>query len=362
MVQGVSEIAAMCVGLVGLIGAAATTGMPMWKVTAFIGANIVVMETRWEGLWMNCYRQANIRMQCKAYDSLLFLPPELQAARGLMCCSVALSGLGLLVALGGMRCTSCFQGNDWAKTIILMVAGGMQFMACICVFIPVSWTGHVIIRDFYNPLLIDSQRRELGEALYIGWVTGAFLFASAMLFVCRRMPSDKGSFDVYHPANFLGYKPTPSKPTLMRYHPISSIPSFRLNAHQPALQNNSSVEQQIATPLQNFPQAVPNNVALINPPVVYNPSLPGNAPLIYQGSIDHRSSMRSSNHESLYMPGNSLHISQTTTPYSLASIGNPTMSYQSSFYPVPHSPIFIGYKASRIEPEPRSGSRPGVYI
>lgn len=78
MVQGVSEIAALCVGLVGLIGAAAVTGMPMWKVTAFIGENIIVMETRWEGLWMNCYRQANIRMQCKVYDSLLYLPADLQ--------------------------------------------------------------------------------------------------------------------------------------------------------------------------------------------------------------------------------------------------------------------------------------------
>uniref|UniRef100_A0A3Q3GQY7 Claudin n=1 Tax=Labrus bergylta TaxID=56723 RepID=A0A3Q3GQY7_9LABR len=226
MVQGVSEIAAMCVGLIGLIGAAATTGMPMWKVTAFIGENIIVMETRWEGLWMNCYRQANIRMQCKVYDSLLFLPPDLQAARGLMCCSLALSGLGLLVALAGMRCISCFQGNDWAKTIILFIAGGMQLMACVCVFIPVSWTGHTIIRDFYNPLLIDAQRRELGEALYIGWVTGGFLFASAMLFLCRHMPSEKGSYDVYHPA--------PSKPTLMRYHPISSvsISSYNSRVHQ----------------------------------------------------------------------------------------------------------------------------------
>uniref|UniRef100_A0A8C5E7N2 Claudin n=1 Tax=Gouania willdenowi TaxID=441366 RepID=A0A8C5E7N2_GOUWI len=215
MVQGVSEIAAMCVGLVGLIGVAATTGMPMWKVTAFIEENIIVMETRWEGLWMNCYRQANIRMQCKVYDSLLFLPPELQAARGLMCCSLALSGIGLVVALAGMRCMSCFRGNQHAKTVILMVAGGMQFTACICVFIPVSWTGHVIIRDFYNPLLIDAQRRELGEALYIGWVTGAFLFASALLFLCRRMPADKGSFDVYNPPNLLSYRPTQGKPTLM---------------------------------------------------------------------------------------------------------------------------------------------------
>ncbi|XP_071352855.1 claudin-8-like [Trachinotus anak] len=363
MPQGVSEVAAVCVGLIGLIGAAATTGMPMWKVTAFIGANIIVMETRWEGLWMNCYRQANIRMQCKVYDSLLFLPPELQAARGLMCCSLALSGLGLLVAMAGMRCISCVQGNDRAKTIILMVAGVMQFLACICVFIPVSWTGHVIIRDFYNPLLIDAQRRELGESLYIGWVTGAFLFASAMLFVCRRFPSDKGSFEVYHPANFLGYKTTPSKPTLMRYHPISSVSSDRSTTYQPSLLNNGAAGPQLAMPLENVPHLMTTDGALINPPVVYNRSLPENASLLYQGGMARHSSMRSSNHAgSIYTPGNSLYISQNTTPCSLSYIGNPTASYQSSFHPVPHTPIFIGYKESRIQPVSHSGSSAGVYI
>ncbi|XP_044059402.1 claudin-8-like [Siniperca chuatsi] len=363
MVEGASEIAAICVGLIGLIGAAATTGMPMWKVTAFIGENIIVMETRWEGLWMNCYRQANIRMQCKVYDSLLFLPPDLQAARGLMCCSLALSGLGLLVALAGMRCISCFRGNDWAKTIILMVAGGMQFMACICVFIPVSWTGHVIITDFYNPLLIDAQRRELGEALYIGWVTGAFLFASAMLFLCRRMPSDKDSFDVYHPANLLRYKPAPRNPSLMSYHPISSVSSLRSTAYQHSLPINGSVGQQLATPLQNIPQVMTKDGALINSPFVYNPGLPENASLLYQGSMAHHSSMQSSKHAgSLYTAGNSLYISQNTTPYSLTYTGNPTTSYQSSFHPVPHTPVFIGYNASRIQPESHNGSGAGIYI
>ncbi|XP_059186424.1 claudin-8-like [Centropristis striata] len=363
MVQGVSEIAAMCVGLIGLIGAAATTGMPMWKVTAFIGADIIVMETRWEGLWMNCYRQANIRMQCKVYDSLLFLPPDLQAARGLMCCSLALSGLGLLVALVGMRCTSCIKDNDRAKTIILIVAGGMQFMACICVFIPVSWTGHVIIRDFYNPLLIDAQRRELGEALYIGWVTGAFLFASAMLFLCRRMPSDKGSFDIYRQANLLSYKPTPSRPTLMNYHPIPSVSSLRSTGYHPALQNNGSVGQQLAMPLQNIPQVITSDGALINHPVVYNPGLPESASLLYQHSMAHHSSMRSSNHVgSLYTPGHSLYTSQNTTQFTPTYIGNPSASYQSSFHPVAHTPVFVGYKASKIQPDSHSGSSAGVYI
>ncbi|XP_039634101.1 claudin-8-like [Perca fluviatilis] len=358
MIRGISEIAAMCVGMIGLIGAAATTGMPMWKVTAFIGENIIVMETRWEGLWMNCYRQANIRMQCKVYDSLLYLPSELQAARGLMCCSLALSGLGLLVALAGMRCTSCIQDNEWAKTIMLMVAGGMQFMACICVFIPVSWTGNVIIRDFYNPLLIDAQRRELGEALYIGWVTGAFLFASAMLFLCRRIPSEKGSFDMYQQANLLRYRPAP----LMSYHPISSVTSLQSTAYHPSLQNNGYVVQQLATPLQNIPQVRTNDGALINPPVVYNPSLPENSSS-YVGSVAHHYSTQRSDHVgSLYVPSKSLYLRQNPTPYSPTYLGNPTVSYHTSFDRVPRTPVFIGHEESRIQPNSNSRSGAGVYI
>ncbi|KAM3874737.1 claudin-8-like [Diretmus argenteus] len=350
MVQGITEIAAMCVGLFGLIGAAATTGMPMWKVTAFIEENIIVMETRWEGLWMNCYRQANIRMQCKVYDSLLFLPPDLQAARGLMCCSLALSGVGLLVALAGMRCISCIQDNDRAKALILMAAGGMQLSASICVFIPVSWTGHVVIRDFYNPLLIDAQRRELGEALYVGWVTGAVLFASGVLFVCRRVPSNKESFDMYHQANMLGYRPAHNRPTLMRYRPISSVPSLRTNPHQPTLQSNGPVGHQLAP--------------LINPPVLYNPGLVGSGPVLYQGSVGYHSSTPSSNFiGSPSSPGNSLYIRSQTTPHSLGYNGHhPSASYNSSFHAVPHSPVFIGYSTSRVEPGSHSGSSAGVYI
>ncbi|XP_015197331.1 claudin-8 [Lepisosteus oculatus] len=209
MALAVLEIVAMILSTIGLIGAAAATGMPMWRVTAFIGENIIVMETLWEGLWMNCFRQANIRMQCKVYDSLLILPPDLQAARGLMCCSLALAFLGLMIATMGMQCTSCIRDNDRAKSIILIISGCLIIMASICVLIPVSWTGNVIIRDFYNPLLLDAQRRELGEALYIGWVTSAFLFAGGCIFACRSVPEDKNSQRLLYSRNaqHVGYQP-----------------------------------------------------------------------------------------------------------------------------------------------------------
>ncbi|XP_077421919.1 claudin-8-like [Vanacampus margaritifer] len=326
MVRAICEMVGVCVGLLGLIGAAATTGMPMWKVTAFIGENIVVMETRWEGLWMNCYRQANIRMQCKVYDSLLFLPAELQAARGLMCCSLALSGLGLLLATLGLRCTSCFRGNHRVKAAILSVAGGMQLLASVCVFIPVSWTGHVVIRDFYNPLLIDAQRRELGDALYIGWVTGAFLFSSGLLFICGLRMSDKRSLDIYQPA-------TLRKPVLMAYQPVQSLPSLTSNQFNPQLATSDGV--------------------LLTPPE----STSG----LYLGSVAQPSSVRHSNPVgSIYTPLNSVYMSQAGTPYTLTY--NPSVSYQSSFHPNPQTPVFIPYKSSRIEPASYSGSSPGMYI
>lgn len=164
---------------------------------------------------MNCFRQADIRMQCKVYDSLLALSPDLQAARGLMCCSLALGGLGLLISLVGLQCTSCIQNNSRAKRMVLVIAGTMIIMACICVLIPVSWTGHVIIRDFYNPLLIDAQRRELGEALYIGWVASVFLFVGGCMFFCCNLQSEgKGSerYIYSRNSNYMAYTPQPLQP------------------------------------------------------------------------------------------------------------------------------------------------------
>ncbi|XP_058600540.1 claudin-4 [Onychostoma macrolepis] len=190
------EVVALIIGFVGLIGVASVTGLPMWKVTAFIQENIIVMETRWEGLWMNCYRQANIRMQCKVYDSLLFLPADLQAARGLMCSSVALTTFACILSAVGMRCTRLVDSRPKTKHIVL-VSGGCLFLAgCLTTIIPVSWTAHVIIQDFYNPLLIDAQRRELGEALYIGWVSSAFLFCAGVILLCRHAPRTQDKQDM----------------------------------------------------------------------------------------------------------------------------------------------------------------------
>uniref|UniRef100_A0A3Q3JWT0 Uncharacterized protein n=1 Tax=Monopterus albus TaxID=43700 RepID=A0A3Q3JWT0_MONAL len=207
------EVLALVLGFIGLVGTIAATAMPMWRVSAFIGENIIVMETRWEGLWMNCYRQANIRMQCKVYDSLLFLPPDLQAARGLMCSSVALTAIAVIVAAVGMKCTVVVDHRPRTKHIVLVAGGCLFLLGCLTTLIPVSWTAHVIIQDFYNPLLIDAQRRELGEALYIGWMTSGLLFVAGVILLCRHS-DDKGSerYIYSRPSDYMVYPPQPLQP------------------------------------------------------------------------------------------------------------------------------------------------------
>nr|XP_033796224.1 claudin-8-like [Geotrypetes seraphini] len=184
MVAGISEIIGMVLGGIGLVGTCTVTGMPQWRVTAFIENNIVVFEAFWEGLWMECVRQANIRMQCKVYDSLLALNQDLQASRAFMCVAVALSVIAFMVAFVGLKCTRCSEDNEQAKGFILLTSGLIFIISGITVLIAVSWTAHNIIRDFYNPIVNVAQKRELGDALYIGWATSLCLVAAGIVLCC----------------------------------------------------------------------------------------------------------------------------------------------------------------------------------
>uniref|UniRef100_A0A8C2DAV7 Claudin 17 n=1 Tax=Cyprinus carpio TaxID=7962 RepID=A0A8C2DAV7_CYPCA len=330
MVQGKCELIALCLGIIGLIGAVAVTALPMWKVTAFIGENIIVMETRWEGLWMTCFRQANIHMQCKVYDSLLFLPPDLQAARGLTCCALALSGVGLLVSLVGLRCMLCLRDQPRAKSLIAMAAGVMQILASVCIIIPVSWMAHNIIRDFYNPLLIDAQRRELGEALYIGWVTSGFLLASGIIFLCRRVDPKPVSFHARPPAH---------KPILNRVQTFNSI------RHQPLVQSNSLSIQQPSPSV--FSYAITPSTGQHSP---YSMQAMATGSLVY--SQNGQNLNYYGQNVMQYVPRNTHYPRQLSTHFKGSNGSDPYSSHatESTFHPVPQNPLFVGYNYSKMQP------------
>nr|XP_006119838.2 claudin-3 [Pelodiscus sinensis] len=179
----------MALSVVGWLGALISCALPMWKVTAFIGNSIVVAQIIWEGLWMNCVVQSTGQMQCKVYDSMLALPQDLQAARALVVIAIVLAVLGLMVALIGAQCTRCVE-DETTKAKITIVSGVVFLLAGIMTLIPVCWSANTIIRDFYNPVVVDSQKRELGASLYVGWAAAALQLFGGALLCCSCPPKD----------------------------------------------------------------------------------------------------------------------------------------------------------------------------
>ncbi|CAJ1063772.1 claudin-4-like [Xyrichtys novacula] len=199
MVSAGLQMLGAALAVIGWIGAIIVCAIPMWKVTAFIGSNIVTSQTSWEGIWMNCVVQSTGQMQCKVYDSMLALSSDLQAARALTIIAIIVGILAILLAVAGGQCTNCVEDPS-SKTKVGIAAGVMFIAAGVLVLIPVCWTAHTIIRDFYNPLLVSAQKRELGAALYIGWGAGALMVIGGAMLCCNCPKKDADSYTARYSA------------------------------------------------------------------------------------------------------------------------------------------------------------------
>ncbi|XP_012688904.2 claudin-like protein ZF-A9 [Clupea harengus] len=188
------QILGVALGMFGWLGAIVSCVLPLWRVTAFIGNNIVTAQVMWEGLWMNCVVQSTGQMQCKVYDSMLALPQELQASRAILVIAVLLSAVALLASLAGGKCTTCLEEGS-GKARVATVAGALLVIGGLLCLIPPSWSAHQVIRDFYNPLVASSQKRELGAALFVCWGSAALLLIGGGL-VCASCPLRSGAMGV----------------------------------------------------------------------------------------------------------------------------------------------------------------------
>lgn len=170
-----TQLVGVGLAIIGFIGTILICGLPMWKVTAFVGASIITAQVFWEGLWMNCVIQSTGQSQCKAYDSVLALPRDLQASRALICVSIAVSVVALGLTVVGARCTNFFSRDRLAKANIGLAGGLVFVLAGVLCIIPVSLSAYSIITGFYNPLPTSERRGELGASIYVGWASGALL-------------------------------------------------------------------------------------------------------------------------------------------------------------------------------------------
>ncbi|KAL2087390.1 hypothetical protein ACEWY4_016218 [Coilia grayii] len=188
------QMLGVVLGVAGLAGAIVSCALPLWRVTAFIGSNIVTAQTMWEGLWMNCVVQSTGQMQCKVYDSMLALPQELQASRAILVVGLLVSVAALLASVVGGKCTTCLAGGS-GKAWVAVAAGVLFVIGGLLCLIPPSWSAHRVIQDFYSPLVAQSQKRELGAALFLCWGSAALLLIGGVL-ICASHPHRSGLAEI----------------------------------------------------------------------------------------------------------------------------------------------------------------------
>uniref|UniRef100_A0A4W4FX80 Claudin n=1 Tax=Electrophorus electricus TaxID=8005 RepID=A0A4W4FX80_ELEEL len=201
--------------LIGWVGMIIVCTLPMWKVTVFISYNTGVVHFMWEGLWMSCMGLKHTgQMQCKVYDSKLALSTDLQAAQALVVVSLLVGLIGLCITFIAGKCTN-FITVESSKCRMMLGAGVLLVISGILCLIPVSWSASTVIQDFYNPVMVDAQRRELGASLYIGWGAGLLMILGGAL-LCTSCPprDDQGPFLKYQPLK---------KPSFILYSTTSEV-------------------------------------------------------------------------------------------------------------------------------------------
>ncbi|KAK2827204.1 hypothetical protein Q7C36_018130 [Tachysurus vachellii] len=187
--------------LLGWVGILLSCIIPMWRVTSFVGATIVTSEIIWEGIWMSCVVQSTGQMQCDPYDSMLALSSDLKAAQVLTVGSLLTGSLGLILAFIGGKCTHFMDySSGAAKGRVATAAGVALIISALLCLIPVTWATVVVVQIFYNPQVIDAQRREIGSSIYIGWGASALLLMGGGMFCstsCSQKAEDNGSSSNY---------------------------------------------------------------------------------------------------------------------------------------------------------------------
>ncbi|XP_071764491.1 claudin-24 [Centroberyx gerrardi] len=161
----------------------ATTLMSTWLT---LSTDLLPTESYELGLWETCVVQDLGALECRPYDSLLGLPPDIKLARILMCLTVATGLLGLLLAIPGMyvvnSCDSRLEDLKF-KRVMKMIGGTLCLAAGVMGLIPVSYIAHLtVVRFFDETVPAVVPRWEFGDALFCGWTAGFLhLVAGALL-------------------------------------------------------------------------------------------------------------------------------------------------------------------------------------
>uniref|UniRef100_UPI0037E751FD putative claudin-24 n=1 Tax=Semicossyphus pulcher TaxID=241346 RepID=UPI0037E751FD len=165
----------------------ACTLMTSWLT---LSTNLLPTESYQLGLWETCVVQDLGGLECRPYDGMLGLPPNIQLARIFMILTLAAGLLGLLLAIPGLQAVACCPERAdprHCKRALKAVGGVLCLGAGVLGLIPVSYVAHLAVLRFFDETLPEMVPRwDFGDALFCGWTGGVLhlLGGSLLLTSC----------------------------------------------------------------------------------------------------------------------------------------------------------------------------------
>ncbi|XP_023673281.1 claudin-14-like [Paramormyrops kingsleyae] len=200
------QLLGFLLGMLGFFGTVIAMVMPQWRCADYVGPNIITAMAYMKGLWMECVWNSAGVYQCETHRSSLGLPKDLQAARGLMVMSCLSSILAITLAATGMECTRCVHRAPAKRALAIAGASCFAIAGLLCL-VTVSWTTSEVMQNLSNPLLPDALKFEVGQAVYVGFVSASLSLTGGAVFCLfcgdskKNIPQSHNAFQApnYHP-------------------------------------------------------------------------------------------------------------------------------------------------------------------
>ncbi|KAJ0067455.1 hypothetical protein NL108_007919 [Boleophthalmus pectinirostris] len=162
----------------GFVTSLMTMFIPFWKT---MNSDLNEMENWFSGLFHMCLYTEEVGIQCKAYESILALPMDLQISRVLMSVSIGTGAFSMVTAFLGLEGVEIFPPG--IKRGLLIFSGVLTWVSGLTTLAPISIVAYTTVVEFWDEGFPDVMPRwEYGEAMFSGWFGGFALVIGGTLF------------------------------------------------------------------------------------------------------------------------------------------------------------------------------------
>ncbi|TSQ01581.1 Claudin-10 [Bagarius yarrelli] len=174
------EMGSFVICVIGWMLVCATMPMEYWSFSE-VASTVLTTNYFHSNLWKDCTTDSTGMVDCKVFPTLLALQTYIHLCRALIIISIVFGLFGAILALIGMKCTK-LGGSEIANARVTFAAGVNYLTSGLCSIFAYSSYGHKVVSEFLDPST-QTQKFELGPALYIGWSGSVLVIVGGLVFI-----------------------------------------------------------------------------------------------------------------------------------------------------------------------------------